>query len=55
MKLQKAQRHQVKLRIGLTSSGRTYTLEEIGEKYRLTRERIRQIEKSALKQLRKYV
>jgi RNA polymerase primary sigma factor len=32
--------------------GRAYTLEEIGRKFRLTRERIRQIEVKALKKLR---
>jgi RNA polymerase primary sigma factor len=31
---------------------RAYTLEEIGRKFRLTRERIRQIEVKALKKLR---
>ncbi|MFA9397876.1 MAG: sigma factor-like helix-turn-helix DNA-binding protein [Clostridiaceae bacterium] len=45
----------VKLRIGLTYSGKKYTLEEIGTKYNLTRERIRQIEKNALTHARYYV
>lgn len=38
------------LRYGLTGR-RPQTLEEVGEKYHLTRERIRQLEKSALKKL----
>ena len=41
----------VRLRFGLLD-GRTYTLEEIGQKYGLTRERIRQIERVALHRLR---
>ena len=41
----------LRLRFGL-DSGRTYTLEEVGEKFGLTRERIRQIEGKALRQLR---
>lgn len=41
------------MRFGLNGSkGQTYTLEEIGQKLDLTRERIRQIEKEALKKLR---
>lgn len=39
------------LRYGL-KDGREHTLKEIGEKYGLTRERIRQIEKEALRKLR---
>ena len=39
------------LRYGL-DTGRTRTLEEVGSKYKLTRERIRQIEAKALKKLR---
>jgi RNA polymerase primary sigma factor len=39
------------LRYGLRD-GREHTLKEIGEKYGLTRERIRQIEKEALRKLR---
>lgn len=39
------------LRYGL-KDGREHTLEEIGQKYGLTRERIRQIEKEALRKLR---
>jgi RNA polymerase primary sigma factor len=41
----------LRLRFGL-ESGRAYTLEEVGEKFGLTRERIRQIEGKALRQLR---
>jgi RNA polymerase primary sigma factor len=41
----------VRLRFGL-QDGRTYTLEEIGKKFGLTRERIRQIERMALHRLR---
>jgi RNA polymerase primary sigma factor len=41
----------VRLRFGL-QDGQIYTLEEIGDKFGLTRERIRQIEKQALRRLR---
>jgi RNA polymerase primary sigma factor len=41
----------VRMRFGL-QDGRTYTLEEIGQKFGLTRERIRQIERVALHRLR---
>ena len=41
----------LRLRYGL-DSGRAYTLEEVGQKFGLTRERIRQIEGKALRQLR---
>ncbi len=41
----------LRLRFGL-DSGRAYTLEEVGQKFGLTRERIRQIEGKALRQLR---
>jgi RNA polymerase primary sigma factor len=41
----------LKMRFGLVN-GRTYTLEEVGEKFGLTRERIRQIESKALRRLR---
>jgi len=41
----------LRLRFGL-DNGRAYTLEEVGEKFGLTRERIRQIEGKALRQLR---
>lgn len=41
----------LRMRYGLVD-GREYTLKEIGEKFGLTRERIRQIEKEALERLR---
>jgi RNA polymerase primary sigma factor len=41
----------LRLRFGL-HDGHTYTLEEIGEKFGLTRERIRQLEGKALRRLR---
>jgi RNA polymerase primary sigma factor len=41
----------LRLRFGL-DNGRTYTLEEVGKKFGLTRERIRQIEGKALSRLR---
>jgi len=41
----------LRLRFGL-DSGRAYTLEEVGQKFGLTRERIRQIESKALRRLR---
>jgi RNA polymerase primary sigma factor len=41
----------LRLRFGL-QDGHHYTLEEVGEKFGLTRERIRQIEKQALRRLR---
>jgi RNA polymerase primary sigma factor len=41
----------LRLRFGL-ENGRSYTLEEVGEKFGLTRERIRQIEGKALRRLR---
>jgi len=40
----------IKMRFGLVNEN-SYTLEEIAKKFRLTRERIRQIEESALKRL----
>jgi len=41
----------LRMRFGL-NDGRSYTLEEVGKKFDLTRERIRQIEGKALRQLR---
>ncbi len=41
----------IRLRFGLVN-GRSYTLEEVGQKFGLTRERIRQIENRALRRLR---
>ena len=40
------------MRFGFNGSN-TYTLDEIGNKYNLTRERIRQIEKNALKKIQR--
>ena len=45
------EREVIKLRFGFLD-GRKYTLDEIGRQYKLTRERIRQIESLALKKLR---
>ncbi len=41
----------LRMRFGL-ENGRSYTLEEVGQKFGLTRERIRQIESKALRRLR---
>ena len=40
-------------RFGLTTLGEKKTLEEIGKKYNITRERVRQIEESALASIKK--
>ena len=40
-------------RFGLTKDGQRKTLEEIGRKYNITRERVRQIEDTALKLIKK--
>ena len=40
-------------RFGLTTPGERKTLEEIGKKYNITRERVRQIEESALRLIKK--
>ncbi len=42
----------IRLRFGLDNEGREHTLEEVGEDFRVTRERIRQIEVKALRKLR---
>ena len=42
----------IKMRFGLSNEGEEHTLEEIGENFDVTRERIRQIEAKALKKLR---
>ena len=41
----------IKLRYGI-GDGYTYTLEEVGRIFRVTRERVRQIEQKALRKLR---
>jgi len=43
----------LKLRFGLTD-GITHTLEEVGKKFNVTRERIRQIEAKALEKIKKH-
>lgn len=42
----------IRLRFGMDTEGRERTLEEVGEDFRVTRERIRQIEVKALRKLR---
>ena len=42
----------IRLRFGLDAEGRERTLEEVGEDFKVTRERIRQIEAKALRKLR---
>lgn len=42
----------LKLRCGFNSNGEPMTLEEVGKEFNITRERIRQIEKRALRKLR---
>ena len=42
----------IRMRFGLDSSGEEHTLEEVGQRFHVTRERIRQIEAKALKKLR---
>jgi RNA polymerase primary sigma factor len=42
----------VRMRYGLNETGKEYTLQECGEKFQVTRERIRQIEERALMKLR---
>lgn len=46
------EREVVKMRFGIGYEG-SYTLDEIGKKYKLTRERIRQIEKKALERIKR--
>jgi RNA polymerase primary sigma factor len=43
----------VRMRYGMNDAGKEYTLQECGEKFRVTRERIRQIEENALMKLRR--
>ena len=47
------EREVVKMRFGIGYDDGPYTLDEIGRKFRLTRERIRQIEKKALDRIRR--
>jgi RNA polymerase primary sigma factor len=42
----------IRLRFGLDAQGHERTLEEVGEDFKVTRERIRQIEAKALRKLR---
>ncbi len=42
----------LRLRFGLLPDGKSRTLEEVGKKFFVTRERIRQIEAKALRKLR---
>ncbi|MEP7264063.1 MAG: sigma-70 family RNA polymerase sigma factor [Bacteroidota bacterium] len=46
------EREVVKLFFGIGPSGNAFTLEEIGEKFDLTRERVRQIKEKAIRRLR---
>ena len=46
------EREVIKLRYGLTDNHYSYTLEEVGQIFNVTRERIRQIEAKALQKLR---
>jgi RNA polymerase primary sigma factor len=50
--LPEREREVVKMRFGLEGDGTPHTLEEVGRHFRVTRERIRQIEAKALKKLR---
>ena len=43
----------VRMRYGMNETGKEYTLQECGEKFQVTRERIRQIEENALMKLRR--
>jgi RNA polymerase primary sigma factor len=45
------EREILRLRYGLTD-GQAHTLEEVGRRFRVTRERVRQIESKALRKLR---
>ncbi len=51
--LSESERSIIKMRFGI-DEGESMTLENIGKKFGVTRERIRQIEKSSLEKLRKY-
>jgi RNA polymerase sigma factor (sigma-70 family) len=52
--LEPRQREVLRLRFGLDGQG-PKTLREIGERFRLTRERIRQIERQAMARLREHL
>ena len=52
--LTEKEREILKLRNGLNPEGVSYTLEEVGNKFGVTRERIRQIEAKALEKLRNH-
>lgn len=54
-KLKERERDVIRLRFGLTESGKAYRLEAIGQKFGVSRERIRQNEENALAKLKKYV
>jgi len=47
------EREVVKMRFGIGYGGEGYTLDEIGRRFNLTRERIRQIEKKAMLRIKK--
>ncbi len=44
----------LRMRFGMDTNGRSHTLEEVGQEFGVTRERIRQIEAKALAKLRKH-
>ena len=46
------EREVIRLRFGSNQAGKEYTLQECGEKFRITKERIRQIEVKAISRLR---
>lgn len=54
-KLTDREKNVIRLRFGITESGNDYTLETIGQKFGVSRERIRQIEDRALGKMKKYV
>jgi RNA polymerase primary sigma factor len=51
--LDKRERAIISARFGLNDEGKTFTLEAVGEKYGVTRERIRQLESIALRKLKR--
>ena len=53
-KLSYREREFIKLRYGI-GDGYTYTLEEVGRRFRVSRERVRQIEAKALRKLFEYI